>query len=154
MLDVLDGRPQGLNLAHPLAGGLGGGQPGPQLGEYLVAVLHPRPLPLTGRPPVLLSLARVLEPLGSRPPVTRPACVISLKKNLLVVCLVIVERLRVEIVDWLILREPDWLVLTAGHGVVVVLVSGLAVGEQLQVTVVGLLALHQHVHHLVVTGKS
>ena len=65
MFDVLDGHPQRLDLADSLAAGLGAGQPRPELSESLVAILHSRPLSLTGRPLVLLSLHGVLKLFNS-----------------------------------------------------------------------------------------
>ena len=61
VLDILDGHPERLDLGHPLAGRLDQGQPGAQLSEGLVGVLHPRPLPVAGRLLVLLSLLHILK---------------------------------------------------------------------------------------------
>ena len=61
VLDVLDRHPQRLYLGHPLAGWLDQGQPGAQLREGLVSILHPRPLSVTSRLLVLLPLLHILK---------------------------------------------------------------------------------------------
>ena len=115
MFDVLDGHPQSLDLAHPFPTGLGAGQPRPELGKPLVAVLHPGPLPLAGRPLVLLPLHGILKPfnpsLGLSP--TRPPGVISLYEDLPVLAGLLLERvilaITVESAGGLTGGEPDLL---------------------------------------------
>ena len=148
MLDILDGHPESLDLTDPLAGGLGTGEPGPQLGEDLVAVLHPGPLPLAGRPLVLLPLALRLEPLGRRPGLTsRPPRVVPLEQDLLVVLLVIIiVGLSIGTDDGLVLSEPRVVLGGAGDWVLVAV--------EILVAEVGLLPLDEHVHHLGMTSEG
>ena len=62
MFYVFDGHTERLNLGHSLSCGLDQRQPGSQLSEGLVGVLHPGSLSVAGSLFVLFSLLSVLEP--------------------------------------------------------------------------------------------